>query len=175
MKDMGLIQIYTGDGKGKTTAAIGLAIRAIAHNFKVCFITFFKPRDIFDKGQGRVLKNLGIDVHILITEKLHVYKKKGFNNGRKKCLDLLRFIEKKFLKNCDLLILDEMNIVLREGYLKDEEILNFIKKRPKNLEIVFTGRGAPESLIEIADLVSEIKKIKHPFDKGIKERNGIDG
>lgn len=170
----GLVQVYTGDGKGKTTASIGLAIRALSYNFKVCFITFFKPHNIFEKGQGRLLRKYGVDVQNLIPEKLHLYKKRGFTEGRKRCLKLLYFIE-NILKNYDLLILDEMNIVLRGGYLKDEEILNLLKKKPKKLEIVFTGRGASQKLIEEADLVSEIKKIKHPYDKGIKERKGIDG
>ncbi len=175
MKNLGLIQVYTGDGKGKTTAAMGLAVRAVAHNLKVCFVTFFKPQDVFEQGQGKVLRNLGIDVHNLIPEKLHSYRKRGFEEGRKKCLDLFHFVEKIYHKSYDLFILDEMNIVLREGYIKEEEILSFIEKKPKNLEIVFTGRHASQALIEIADLVSEIKKIKHPYDKGIKEREGIDG
>jgi len=171
----GLIQVYTGNGKGKTTASIGLAIRAISYDFKVCFITFFKPRHIFEQGQGKILRKLGIDVHNLIPEKLHSYRKQGFEKGRKRCLELLSFIKKIFEKNYDLLILDEMNIILREGYLKDEEILNLLKKKPKELEVVLTGRQASQLLIERADLVSEIKKIKHPFDEGIKERKGIDG
>lgn len=171
----GLIQVYTGNGKGKTTAAIGLAVRAISHNHKVCFVTFFKPKKIFDGGQGKLLKTIGVEVHNLIYEKLHIYKKRGLKEGRKKCLDLLCFIEKKFYRNYDLLILDEMNIILKEGYIKTGEILDFIRRKPKNLEIVFTGRYAPKALTATADLVSEIKKIKHPYDTGIKEREGIDG
>ncbi len=173
--EKGLIEVYYGNGKGKTTASLGLAVRAIAYNFKVCFITFFKPRDIFEQGQGKVLKRLGIEVHDLIPVKLHSYKKMGFEKGRKKCLKALSFIEGTFQKDYDLLILDEMNIVLREGYLGKKEILRFLEKKPEGLEIVFTGRGAPQWLIERADLVSEIRKIKHPFDQGIKERKGIDG
>lgn len=173
--EKGLIEVYCGDGKGKTTAAIGLAIRAISHRCKVCFIIFFKPRDIFEQGQGRVLRKLGIEVHNLIPVKLHSYRKIGFEKGRKKFLKALSFIEEISQKDYDLLILDEMNIVLREGYLKEKEILRFLEKKPKRLEIVFTGRGAPQWLIERADLVSEIRKIKHPFDQGIKEREGIDG
>ena len=171
----GLIQVYTGNGKGKTTASIGLAVRAISYNHKVCFATFFKPSEIFEKGQGQTLRKLGIDVHILIPEKLHSYKKAGFDKGRKRCLELLHFIEQLFENNYDLLILDEMNIVLREGYINDKEILSLLEKKPNKLEIVFTGRGAPQSLIDAADLVSQVRKIKHPFDKGLKEREGIDG
>ena len=173
--EKGLIEVYCGDGKGKTTAAIGLAIRAISRGFKVCFIIFFKPRDIFEQGQGRVLRKLGIEVHNLIPVKLHSYRKIGFEKGRKKFLKELSFIEEISQKDYDLLILDEMNIVLREGYLRKEEILRFLEKKPKRLEIVFTGRGAPQWLIERGDLVSEIRKIKHPFDQGLKEREGIDG
>lgn len=171
----GLIQIYTGDGKGKTTAAIGLAIRALSYDFKVCFITFFKPHDIFEQGQGKILRKLGIDVHNLIPQKLHSYKRRGFEKGRKRCLELLSFIKEIFEKNYDLVILDEINIILREGYLKDEEILNLLKKKPRGLEVVLTGRQAPQMLIQRADLVSEIRKIKHPHDLGIRERKGIDG
>lgn len=173
--EKGLIEVYCGDGKGKTTAAIGLAIRAISHGFKVCFIIFFKPRVIFEQGQGKTLRRLGIEVHNLIPVKLHSYRKMGFEKGRKKFLKALSFIEKISQKDYDLLILDEMNIVLREGYLRKEEILRFLEKKSKRLEIVFTGRGAPQWLIERAELISEIRKIKHPFDQGIKEREGIDG
>ena len=173
--EKGMIEVYYGDGKGKTTAAIGLATRAISHGFKVCFIIFFKPRNTFEQGQGRVLRKLGIEVHNLIPVKLHSYRKIGFEKGRKKFLKALSFIEGISQKDYDLLILDEMNIVLREGYLRKEETLRFLEKKPRGLEIVFTGRGAPQWLIERADLVSEIRKIKHPFDQGIKEREGIDG
>ena len=173
--EKGLIEVYCGDGKGKTTASLGLTIRAISHGFKVCFITFFKPRDIFERGQGKVLKKLGIKVHDLIPVKLHSYRKMSFEKGRKKFLKVLSVIEEISQKDYDLLILDEMNIVLREGYLGKKEILRLLENKPKKLEIVFTGRGAPQWLIERADLVSEIRKIKHPFDQGIKEREGIDG
>ncbi|MBN1384252.1 MAG: cob(I)yrinic acid a,c-diamide adenosyltransferase [Elusimicrobia bacterium] len=171
----GLIQIYTGNGKGKTTAAIGLAVRAVSRGLKVCFITFFKPNHIFEPGQGKLMRSTGVDVYNLIPEKLNSYEKKGFKKCRKKCLDLLLFIEKTFYTNYGLLILDEMNIILKMGYIKNKEILNFIERKPEKTEIVFTGRYAPQSLIKKAHLVSEIKKIKHPYDTGIKERKGIDG
>lgn len=111
----------------------------------------------------------------MIPEKLINFRKIELAKARKRCLEVLTFIEEVFSKGYDLLVLDEMNIVLREGYIKDGEILNLIEKKPETMEMVITGRGAPESLIKRADLVSEINKIKHPYDTGIKERRGIDG
>jgi cob(I)alamin adenosyltransferase len=175
MKQKGLIQVYTGDGKGKTTAAVGMAVRAIGQGLKIIFIQFFKDPKRFGYGETKVLKKLPhCQVFNFAPKHPHFFRvspeeiKKELNIG-------MKLIEEIFIKkNCDLLILDEIIIALRDSFLKEEELLKLLKKKPNNMEVILTGRGAPKRLIESADLVSEVKKIKHPYDRGMKGRKGIE-
>jgi cob(I)alamin adenosyltransferase len=171
----GLIQIYTGDGKGKSTAAVGQAVRALGHGMRVCYIYFHKKPEGCGYGEIRSLENLGAD--IFGFAKFHPFCDKDvtFDRIRSECLEGLNFVEGIFRqKRYDLLVLDEINISLRDHFVKEEEILCLLEKRPENLEIVMTGRDAPKTLIQKADLVSRIIKIKHPFDHGVKARKGIE-
>lgn len=175
MKRKGLVQIYTGNGKGKTTAAIGLAIRARGHGLKVCYIYFHKDPEKWGYSEHTVLKKINIDVfgfagkHPLCDKKAHIGK------IREECLKGLDFIKAIYRKKkYDLLILDEINISLRDKFLKIEEVMALLKAKPFDLEVVLTGRGAPKRLIDMADLVSRIQKVKHPFEKGVKRREGIE-
>lgn len=171
----GLIEIYTGDGKGKTTAAVGLAIRAIGHNLKVCYIYFHKDPEKWKYGEIKVLKKLGIDIFGFAKKHPHFYKNVSKMSMRKECLKGLEFIKKIYNENkYDILILDEINISIRDGFLDEKEVVEILNTKPTNLEIVLTGRGAPNKIIEKADLVSEIKEIKHPYKVGIKRRKGIE-
>ncbi|MEO0262889.1 MAG: cob(I)yrinic acid a,c-diamide adenosyltransferase [candidate division WOR-3 bacterium] len=171
----GLIQIYTGDGKGKTTAAVGLAVRASFYNLKVCFIYFHKDPERWGYGELENLKKLGVDVIGFASKHPHFDKDVSFEDVRRECLKGLEFVEKIFNENkYDIIILDEINISVRDGFLKEEEILSLLDKKPYGIELILTGRGATEKMIEKADLVSEVKKIKHPFDKGIFARKGIE-
>jgi len=175
MERKGLIQIYTGDGKGKTTSAIGLIVRALAYNFKVCYIYFHKEPKIWEYGEHKILKILGVDIFGFAKTHPHFFKNISKEEIRKECLEGLNFIKKIFQENkYDMIILDEILISLRDGFLEEREILELLDSKPKNLELVLTGRGATDVLIEKADLVSEIKKIKHPYDKKIKRREGIE-
>ncbi len=175
MNNKGLIHIYTGDGKGKTTAAVGLSVRAISHGLKVCYIFFHKDPDKWGYGELKILKKLGIDVFGFAKKHPHFFENVNDEEMRQECLEALNFIRNINQQNeYDILILDEINISLRDGFLKEEEVLHLLNSKPENLEIVLTGRGCPMKLIEKADLVSEIKNIKHPFDKGIKGREGIE-
>lgn len=169
----GFVEIYTGNGKGKTTASIGLAIRAKSHNLNVCYIYFHKNPEKYN-GEIKILKEIGIDV-FGFAKKHPEFDKVDKENLRKECLEAIKFIEKIFEeKKYDLVICDEILISLRDGFLKEEEILRIIEKKPKNIELVLTGRYITEKLIEKATLVSEIKCIKHPYEKGIKARKGIE-
>lgn len=171
----GLIQIYTGDGKGKTTSAVGLAVRAIGQGLKVCYIYFHKNPDKWGYAEQKILEKLGVKIFGFAKEHPFCDKKVSLESIRNECLKGLEFIKEIFRqKKYDILILDEVNISLRDGFLKEEEIINLLKMKPKSMELVLTGRGATKKLKEIADLVSEIKNIKHPFDKGIKGRKGIE-
>lgn len=171
----GFIQIYTGDGKGKTTAAVGLAVRASFYNLKVCFIYFHKEPEKWGYGELENLKKLGVDVIGFASKHPHFYKEISFEDIRKECLKGLEFVEKLFKENkYDIIILDEIIISIRDGFLKEEEVLSLLDKKPENIELILTGRGATQKMIEKADYVSEISKIKHPFDKGILARKGIE-
>ncbi len=175
MKTKGLIQVYTGEGKGKTTAAVGLVVRATGHGLKVCYIHFHKDPDKFGYGELRGLKKLGVKILGFAKKHPHFYKNVNKTKIRQECLKALEFIKEIYQKDkYDILILDEINVSLRDGFLKEKEILEILNSKPKNLELILTGRGASETVIKKADLVSEIKKIKHPYDLGVKGRKGIE-
>lgn len=171
----GLVQIYTGEGKGKTTAAVGLACRARGHNFKVCYIYFHKSAGNRNYGEHKILKKMGVDVFGFARQCPRFRKNAIPAEIRGECLEGVKFIKKIYEENnYDILILDEINISCREGFLKAPEILDIIKSRPGNMELILTGRGASKKILENADLVSEIKNVKHPYKKGIKSRKGIE-
>jgi len=175
MRKKGLIQVYTGEGKGKTTAAVGLACRARGYNLKVCYIYFHKQPDRFGYGELKSLRKLGVNVFGFAKKHPHFYKKINSADIHKECLKGIKFIKRIFERDeYDLLILDEILISLRDGFLEEKELLDLFGFKPENLEIILTGRGATQKIIKKVDLVSEIKKIKHPFDYGIKGRKGIE-
>lgn len=175
MERKGLIQVYTGDGKGKTTAAIGLAIRACSHDLRVCYVYFHKDLAKWGYSEHLVLKKVGVDVFAFAKQHSFCDKKATREDIRKDCLRGLDFIKKMYSQEkYDLLILDEINISIRDRFLKTEEVLPILTEKPASLELVLTGRGAPQKFIELADLVSRIQKIKHPYDKGVERREGIE-
>ena len=179
MLKKGLVQIYTGDGKGKTTAAFGLALRAAGQGNKVLIYQFLKPPSL-DIGERFALQLGAVRIR---TEALGVpWDMSGslkdeqtvarMQTAISEALDrIAQTAEKKFY---DVLILDEIVFCLSKGLAKLEDIKNIIDRRDPLVEIVMTGRGATRELIELADLVTEMKNIKHPFDKGIKARRGIE-
>lgn len=171
----GLVQVYIGEGKGKTTASIGQAIRALGHNFKVCLVSFFKNPSDFEYGEVKILKDLGVKIYNFAPKHPHFYKDISFKEVRKECLKGLEFIKNIFKKQpFDMLILDEINIALRDGYLKQEEVMGLLHQKPEGLELILTGRGATKEVIARADLVSEIRKVRHPLERGIEKRKGIE-
>ncbi|MEL7565122.1 MAG: cob(I)yrinic acid a,c-diamide adenosyltransferase [Dehalobacterium sp.] len=170
----GLIQIYTGNAKGKSTAAFGLAVRAAGHGFKVVVIQFMKTGSYYGEIPG--LKRLAPEIEI------HSYGKEGFVHRRgvtEEDISLAHaamvHAEKALLvPETDILILDEINNALYFQLITVEEVLTLLDKKPFNVEIVMTGRNAPQELIERAHLVTEMKEIKHPFHQGINSRKGIE-
>ncbi len=175
MEQKGLIQIYTGDGKGKTTAAVGLACRARSHKLKVCYIFFHKDCKKWGYGEHKALRKLGIKTYGYAKKHPHFYKTADREALGGECRKALKFIKRIYNKDIyDMLILDEILISVRDGFLKEEELLEILDLKPDGLELVLTGRGASKKIIKKADLVSWIKKIKHPYDKGIKSRKGIE-
>ena len=171
----GLIQIYTGDGKGKTTAVVGLAVRALAGKLKVAYIYFHKNPKRRGYGELKILKKLGVDIFSFASKHPCMDKNLDADKLRRECLQAIEFIKKIYnKKKYDLLILDEIIISVRDGFLKKSEINAILDSKPKGLELVLTGRGATKGIVEKADLVSRISKIKHPYDLKLKAREGIE-
>ena len=168
---MGYIHVYTGNGKGKTTAAFGLAMRAAGRGKKVCIIQFMKP----DKGYGEQIsaRKLGIELHPMGRDKF-VNKNNPDRidvNLAKKALQLAK---DKMNGNYDLLILDEINVAVDFNLISVDDVLNLLSDIPERTEVILTGRYARDEIINRADLVTEMREIKHYFEKGVVAREGIE-
>jgi len=175
MSETGLVHIYTGTGKGKTTAAIGLCTRALGHGLKVCYVSFHKQPEKYGYNEMDSLKKLGAKV--INHAKGHPHLDKTMDSQKIKeetyygLNDIKKLIQKE---DFDLLILDEILISVRDNFLDEQELIKFVNNKPEKLELVLTGRGATNRIIELADYVSDIQHIKHPYDKGISSRSGIE-
>jgi len=175
MMEKGIIQIYTGNGKGKTTAALGLAVRAAGAGLNVVFFQFLKQGN-FDFSEEKALKGLRNIKIVRFEEKSPLLEKhinikqlkKQVSNDIKEVFNAID--NGKF----DVAVLDEFTHVLNLGLVKEDHIIDKLKNKPDNVEIVITGRNAGKELIKIAGLVTEMKEIKHPFKKGMKARKGIE-
>lgn len=182
---LGLVHVYTGNGKGKTTASLGLALRAIGNNLRVYMIQFLKSRftgELYSaKKLGFTIEQFGVDA--LKEKQKHLQEfadKTGkfvFQPDIEEKGAAIQALEhaKKIIKSndYDLVILDEINCVLDKGLINLEDVLELVKNHGK-VELVLTGRDAPKELMEAADYVSVVGMIKHPWQKGIKARRGIE-
>ena len=172
----GLVHIYTGDGKGKTTAALGLGVRACGRGLKVLMVQFLKGAptgEIYSTKKlepGFVLQR-GTETRKFTWEMNEAEKAK---TAAEQCLIFENAVRAAEGGECDLLILDEALGAISSGMLNKCAVIEFIKGKPENLELVLTGRGATSDLIELADYVSEIKAVKHPAEKGVNGRVGIE-
>jgi len=167
-----MLIIYTGQGKGKTSAAVGQAIRALGQGFKVVFGQFLK-RD-GQAGEQKVLKNLlGLNFW---ASGIGFYRSKNQKEKhQKKVQELLDWAEQKIISGIDMLILDEAIYALNMDLLQKQDLEKLITYCTNhNVHLVLTGRSSPEWLTNLADLVSEVKEIKHPYQKGIKAQKGIE-
>jgi len=168
-----MVHVYTGNGKGKTTASIGLGLRASGHGFRVLMIQFMKG-DI-KYGELEAVKNIPNFEIIQFGRPDFVDK----DNPAQIDIDLARkglehartAVEKGI---ADVLILDEINVAVEWKLVSAQEVLDIVKSRPKNMEIILTGRYAPREFIDIADTVTEMKEVKHPYMKGIMARKGVE-
>ncbi|MBN2546987.1 MAG: cob(I)yrinic acid a,c-diamide adenosyltransferase [Spirochaetes bacterium] len=172
----GLIQVYEGNGKGKTTAAIGTAIRAAGHGLKTIIFHFFKSEQTGEASALMKFKDL-ITSHFCSSQRKFIY---DMNETEKQILKdetIASFNIAKALinnKKADIFIFDEISYPLNNNFISMDNLLKLLKNKPENIEIILTGRDMPEEIIQTADLVTEMKKIKHPFDVGIKSRKGFD-
>lgn len=174
-KDLGLVHLYTGDGKGKTTAAVGLATRALGHGYKVCYTSFHKRPEKYGYCEIQSLEKLGAKVICFAKGHPHMDKSLDSDEIGREALEGISILYDLLAKEkYDLLLMDEVLISVRDNYLSEDNLLEFIQKKPKNLELVLTGRGATPRVIELADYVTSMQKIKHPYDNGIMSREGIE-
>ncbi len=169
----GLIQVYTGDGKGKTTCALGLGLRAVGQGLKVYMVQFMKGRET---GEARAAARLAPDLT------LRAFGRPGLVNLRSPAAEDLALAHEaldlaKALINAgehDLVILDEINLALTYNLVPLDEVLKMLRERPGWVEVVLTGRQAPPELLALADLVTEMRPIKHYYEAGVKARRGIE-
>ncbi len=174
MTERGYIQVYTGNGKGKSSAAIGIAVRAAGAGLKTFFVQFMKVfpyseiNSLTKLSEFITLKQYGKDDFIFRKENPNAEEIKETQLGLKEAKAAMHSGE------YDLLILDEVCVSIYFKLFTTDEIIDFLKQKPENVEVILTGRYCPDKIIEIADLVSEIKEIKHYFTKGILSRKGFD-
>ncbi len=169
----GLIQVYTGDGKGKTTCALGLALRAVGQGFKVAIVQFLKGRET---GESRAAMLLAPDMT------LRFFGRPGLVNLKSPAPDDLARVREAWeaasqiiaAGEHDLVVLDEINLALAHGLIPTEKAIVALKQRPPWVEVVLTGRRAPQELLAVADLVTEMMPVKHYYKAGVRARRGIE-
>ena len=172
-QEKGLIIVHTGKGKGKSTAAFGMVLRCIGHGMKVGVVQFIKGK--WDTGERTVLERFPDQIEIKALGEGFTWEtqdrardiafaRAGWEEGKRMIAD----------ESFDYVLLDEINIALRYDYLPIEEIVDFLKAKRPDLHVCLTGRNAKEELIAIADLVTEMEMIKHPFRDGVKAQAGIE-
>jgi cob(I)alamin adenosyltransferase len=172
----GLLIVYTGAGKGKTTAALGTALRALGYGWRICMVQFIKGtwkygemKSIAEYGEQFELHPLGAGFYKILDDN---QPEEVHREAAAKAVDLV--IEKLQSGEYDLVIADELNVAYDTKLIDDTAVRRILKARPKHIHLIVTGRGAPELLIETADMVTEMREIKHPYQQGIKAQPGID-
>lgn len=172
-RNRGYVHLYTGEGEGKTITAFGLALRALGHGQRVIVVQFMKGRK--NVGEYKIKKKLGKNYEV------RQFGRKEFielKNPSKRDYELakkgLKFAREALKRKPNLLILDEINLATATGLLKLEDVIDLLKQVPENTVIVLTGRRAPKELIEISDLATEMKEIKHPMQRGVPARRGVE-
>ncbi len=170
----GYVQVYTGDGKGKTTAALGLTLRAVAHGMRVYIAQFLKGQDYGELhairerlGDLVTVEQFGTPKFVKtgqISEEDYQLAKEGLNKVKKAL----------FEEDYKIVIMEEANVAMYLGLLNKNDVLEVIKKKPKDKELIITGRYAPQEIIDSADLVTEMREVKHYYQKGVMARPGIE-
>ncbi len=169
----GLVHVYTGDGKGKTTAAFGLAMRAVGRGWRVLVIQFLKGRE---SGEVLAAKRLAPELVVKrFGSETFVSPTSPSEEDVRLAQEGLREAEEALTSGrYDLVILDEVNVAVSMGLLSEEEVINAVERRAKGVEVVLTGRNAPQSFIDLADYVTEFVEVKHPFKQGLPAREGVE-
>ena len=172
-KRQGLVQVNTGNGKGKTTAALGTILRAVGYGLKVYVIFFMKGH--YDYGEYRSLAQLpNVTVAGYGLRKLTRPEAEEEEERREAEAALAKAREVITSGEYDIVLLDEINVAVDYGLIKLDDVIDLIKSRPSHVEVILTGRYADNRLLELADQITEMVKVKHPYDSGIHARQGID-
>lgn len=175
-KSKGYVQIYTGDGKGKTTAALGLGLRAVGRDLRVLMVQFLKGRET---GELEGIKRLAPEFQIIRFAQSHKFffqldqeeKEELKERVNKELKTLYEYMENDM---CHILILDEIMATMENGLVEVERVCNIIDSKPPGMELILTGRNVPEAIAAKADLITEMKKVKHYAEEGVSARIGIE-
>lgn len=171
--EKGLVQIYTGNGKGKTTAALGIALRASGHGAKIMMIQFMKGWVHYGELSGA--KSIPSLTLIQTGRPDYVYKGQATEEDYAEAARGVDLAESAMRTgSCDMLILDELNVALDMGLVDTERIVKLLKNKPFGMELILTGRDAKDEILALADLVTEMREIRHPYQKGEIARKGIE-
>jgi cob(I)alamin adenosyltransferase len=174
--DIGLVIVYTGKGKGKTTAALGIVLRSVGHGYKVGMIQFIKGEWYY--GELSSSKRLEPEFEMIAAGKGFVgiidddHSIEVHQKAAQEAVALAR--DRLSSGIYDIMILDEINYAMKLNLISVQDVLDIIRKRPKKTSLVLTGNYAPDEVIAIADLVTEMREVKHPYQSGIKAKKGID-
>jgi len=173
MGELGLLHVYTGDGKGKTTAALGLAMRAAGHGRRVIVIQFMKGQ--INYGELESARRIpGMEI-VQFGRASFVSKESPDPVDVRMAREGLEFAKKVLSeRKHDIVILDELSVAIEWKLVPLAEVLEMLRSRPRNVELIITGRYAPREIIEMADLVTEMKEVKHPYQRGTLGREGVE-
>jgi cob(I)alamin adenosyltransferase len=173
MARKGLLMVHTGKGKGKTTAALGLAFRALGHRLPVCMIQFIKGNWKYGELKSAASFEGLLDFHVV--GKGFTWKSKDIDRDRKAARDGWDLAKTAIAAGrYHLVILDEFTYVVNYGMIDEDEAVEVLRNRPEGLHVLVTGRDAPARFLEMADIVTEMREIKHPYKAGIKAQKGIE-
>jgi cob(I)alamin adenosyltransferase len=173
MAKKGLLMIHTGNGKGKTTAALGLAFRALGHDLPVCVIQFIKGS--WKYGELKSAERFKDLLEMHVVGEGFTWESKDLDKDRQAALQGWELAKSLIVRARHyLIILDEFTYAINYGMVNEEDALETLRTRPEGLHVLVTGRDAPERLLEMADLVTEMREIKHPYNVGIKAQKGIE-
>jgi cob(I)alamin adenosyltransferase len=172
-KEKGLLLVCTGNGKGKTTAALGLTMRTLGHGRKVCFIQFLKGSWKYGELEAATRFKDLLNFHVM--GRGFTWKSDDLKQDIAAARQAWEFAKKTIQENRHhLVVLDELTYLVTYGMLTEQEIIEVLTDRPSGMHIVVTGRGAGEALVQAADLVTEMREIKHPYRKGVKAQKGLE-
>ncbi|GKJ55288.1 cob(I)alamin adenosyltransferase/cobinamide ATP-dependent adenosyltransferase [Klebsiella variicola] len=169
--ERGIVMVFTGNGKGKTTAAFGTATRAVGHGKKVGVIQFIKGT--WPNGERNLLEPHGVEFRVMATG--FTWNTQDRDSDTAACLAVWEHARRMLADDqLDLVLLDELTYMVAYDYLPLESVLSALRERPAHQSVIITGRGCHRDIIELADTVSELRPVKHAFDAGIKAQMGID-